>query len=527
MIQLDIDKVRLNDEKYVLNVINAIMIQKLIEGVGQKYDKCFNYYEGNEPQTHFDTEYDYKCKVVNLTKPIVDIATKTFIGELPDITTSGKKAEKEKISVFNQKLYNRQFDDHIYETMHYSSKCGTGFLAIYNKIGDTFPRFRELNPRFADCVYDCTLAKEHIMSYNIVQINDATNPTNIAMSKYVIYVYTKDRIYAFESPMTYTAQTTTPDAEKEIIIKPYFAWTMNGVGAYYVEHGFGDIPIVEFPNNAEYKGDAECVFDLIALYNEVLNNRCKNLYDVVNYILMIKNVRLGDEEETKKVITMLKQHHILPVEGDNVDAKFLSNPLDQAQLQKLADSIKDLIHLICRVPDLSGIDFSQNASDPIIKIKTKPLLDLCSDKEKKCNEPYLRVLRMILSWCKVNNPSEYGTYDFDLDIIRLVYSHALPSNDSDMVTMITNLASSKMANPEVLLQPLSFIPSVSDYIKGMEKWNEKVDKMKKENENKNVNGFNETNLERQNAKPLSKNQMDNKKNFDLGNAQKLSENKVE
>ena len=78
-------------------------------------------------------------------------------------------------------------------------------------------------------------------------------------------------------------------------------------------------PIVEFPNNAEYKGDAECVFDLIALYNEVLNNRCKNLYDVVNYILFLKNVRLGDEEETRKVVELLKRHHILPSMGVPAD----------------------------------------------------------------------------------------------------------------------------------------------------------------------------------------------------------------
>ena len=70
----------------------------------------------------------------------------------------------------------------------------------------------------------------------------------------------------------------------------------------------------------------------------------------------------------------------------NVDAKFLTNALDQAQLQKLADNIKDLIHFISRVPDLSGIDFSQNASDPIIKIKTKPLLviQLLKSRQNHC-----------------------------------------------------------------------------------------------------------------------------------------------
>ena len=93
--------------------------------------------------------------------------------------------------------------------------------------------------------------------------------------------------------------------------------------------------------------------------------------------------------------------------------------------------------------------------------------------------------------------------------------------------MITNLSNSGMANPEVLLQPLSFIPSVHDYIKGMDKWNEKVDSRKERLNNKDNNGgVNDTNIERQNQKPLTKDNMDNKQNFDRGNAKTLSEEKV-
>ena len=520
MIQLDFKKSELNNEQTMLEAINILFVRKIIEGQTQKYEKCFNFYEGKEPLTQFKEEYDYRCRVINLTKPIVDTATETFIGDLPDIVSSGKKTEKDKISVFNQKLYNRQFSNHIYETLHYSSKCGTGFLALYNRVGDTFPRFRELNPKFAEVVYDCTLEMNPLFAYYIVEKNDGESA---AQSKYVIYAYTEDKIYAFESPMTYVPQSTVPQADKQMFVIPYFAWkNANGEELSSVEHNFGDIPIIEFPNNADYTGDAECVFDLISLYNEVANNRCKNLYDVVNYILMIKNVRLGDDEETKKVVEMLKKHHILPVEGENVDAKFLTNPINQDQMQTLADSIKDLIHYICRVPDLSSVDFSQNASDPIIKIKTKPLLDLCKDKEKKCTGPYLRIINMVMNWCKKYS-SDFDEFNFDTEIISLKYTHTLPSNDTDMITMITNLQNSGMANPEVLLQELSFVPNVHEYIKGMKKWNESVDTRKKEIQDNNRSGVNETNIERQNSTPLTTSQMDNKKNFNEGNAYTQSE----
>ena len=75
-----------------------------------------------------------------------------------------------------------------------------------------------------------------------------------------------------------------------------------------------------------------------------------------------------------------------------------------------------------------------------------------------------------------------------------------------------------MANPEVLLQKLSFIPNVHDYEKGMDKWNEKVDIMKTKSDN-NKKGLNETNLERHNeTNPTSKDKQDNVKNFTKGGA---------
>ena len=516
MIQLDIKEQDLNNVDYVKRLINKIIITRMIEGESNKLTKCFDFYNGKAPVTYFKDSGDYKCQVINLTKPIVDIATETFIGEMPDITIKGNKKEKDKVSVLSQKLYDAGFDDHFYECCKYASKTGSGYFALFNELGDTFPRFREINPLYAECVYDCTLARKHVMSYYIVESNDGS-ANNIGLSRYIIYVYTKERIYAFESPMTYTAQSTKPYATKKMIIKPYFAWKKGEQELSYVNHDFGDIPLVEIPNNAEYIGDAECVFELISLYNGVQNNRCKNLYDVVNYVLMIKNVRLGDEEETKKVISMLKENRILPAEGDNVDAKFLSNPLNQEELQVLANNIKDLIHLISRVPDLSSVDFSQNASDPILKIKTKPLLDLCKDKEKKCTMQYKRIIKMVLHWCSLYS-KDYDTFDFDLSKTRLKYAHVLPSNDTDMANAIAILQNSKMANPEVLLQNLSFIPNVHEYIKGMEKWNEDIDKRKELNNNKN-NGINQTNIDRHNeTNPTGKDKMDNVSNFAKGGA---------
>ena len=70
MIQLDLDKSRLEDSSYILEVLNTILLNKIIEGENQRLQKCFDFYEGKEPQVSFKNDLEYECRVVNLTKPI-------------------------------------------------------------------------------------------------------------------------------------------------------------------------------------------------------------------------------------------------------------------------------------------------------------------------------------------------------------------------------------------------------------------------------------------------------------------------
>lgn len=535
MIRLNIRKEQLENEEEMLDIaisifrLNRVSFYDNNVSETERLEKCLKYYNGVEPLTVFEKNNGYKTRVINFAKPIVDIASQTFIGELPNITTTiNKNTEKDRISYFNQLLAKSGFAKAIKETAHYGSKCGRGILALFNEVGDKFPRFRELNPLFCDSVYSCDLAQEHLLSYLMID-DSVTEKGGIVRTYRNLYIYTKKRVYAYQTPVVRYGIANVPDANKDNV-RPFNAWrTSNGKELAWVTHDFNDIPIIEFPNNAEYRGDAEVVFDLIAFYNDLINNRGRNVNDIVNYVLMIKNARLGDEEQQKSFLDMLENNHILALEGDNVEARFLTNALNQEQLQLLQNNVKDMIHYISRVPDLSSVDFSQNASDPIIKIKTKPLLDLCKQKEDYFTEPYMKALSMIIAFCQKNDSENFGKYKFDLDKCTLKYTHALPSNDNDMITMITNLSNCGLANPEVLLENLTFIPNVHDYIEGMKQYNEYVDKRKKEKENisKQEIVANETNLQRQNATPLTTAQMDNKSNFNKGNANTISEEKVE
>ena len=186
----------------------------------------------------------------------------------------------------------------------------------------------------------------------------------------------------------------------------------------------------------------------------------------------------------------------------------------------------NLIHYITHIPDLTSDEFTQNASDPILKMKTKPLLDLCMEKEKWFNKSYLPLLETTLEFVKKNDKALYSKVNFEIDNIDLVYSHTLPSNDRDMVNNIVNLTNAGLISPRIALQGLSFIPNVDDYLVGVKEWNEYIDKRKENNKNENIKA-NDTNLQRQNQEPQTTDQEDNIDNATKGQSGKVSENKVE
>ena len=451
----------------------------------------------------------------NLVKPLCDTASNTFLGRVPDIVSNRGERESERISRFTLLQKHNDFEEEIADTELQASITGSGFLCLYADVGDTFPHYRSLDPLYTNVVYDCSVAMKRLFAYHIYY--DA----KLNGGAYVCIVYTKDKMFAYYTP---NISITT----KEIFVYPYQLFLLNGAEkSFESEHGFNDIPIFEFMNNKLCMGDCQPALSVIELYGKLQNNRFQNVDDIINYLLVIKNARIGDEKETQAALDLIQNNRMLPLEGVDSDAKFLSNPLNQTDIKTLAVEYKNLIHTITRIPDMASKDFTENASDPILKARTQPLLELCMEKEKWFNRSYLPMLETTLDFVKKNDKVLYEKVKFDIENIDLVYSHTLPSNDSDMANNIVNLGNQGLLDPRVALQSLSFIPNVDDYLKGVKEWNEYVDNRKQLNQNKINSGVNQTNLDRQNETPQTSDEFDNRKNAIKGIAQDISENKAE
>ena len=455
----------------------------------------------------------------NLVKPLCDTASNTFLGRVPDIVTTKGEREAERISRFSLTQKHYDFEEEIADVELQASITGSGFLGLYADINDTFPHYRSLDPLYTNVVYDCSIAMKRLFAYHIYY--DASADLGVK-GAYVCIIYTKDKMYAY-----YTPQISIP-TKMAFSVYPYNLFLIDGAErTYATEHGFRDIPIYEFMNNKLCMGDCKPALAVIELYGKLQNNRFQNVDDIINYLLVIKNARLGDEQETQAALDLIQNNRMLPLEGSDSDAKFLSNPLNQTDIKTLSTEYKNLIHTITRIPDLSSKEFTENASDPVLKMKTQPLLELCMEKEKWFNRSYIPMLQTTLDFVRDNDISLYEKIKFRVEDIDLVYTHTLPSNDSDTVNMIVNLSNQGLLNPRVLLQSVNAIPNVDEYLKGVKEWNEYIDKRKQNNQNKNNSGVNETNLKRQNEKPQTTDQYDNKTNAIKGIGQKISDDKVE
>lgn len=476
-----------------------------------------DFYDGTTPDGEF--------LLVNKWKYIVDVSSKVFIGQQFDLTTSGNKSDKASMRFLTDRFRERHLDVETSALGKSASNYGTAFLMVYNEQGDNFPRFKKLDPLSTNVVYKCDIAETPLLGFWINEVREIKGDTTQIF--YQVWVYLKDKMTILRTP--YSVGAFKCDFDK-MSLSSLFAG--NRENDLFFTHDFNDVPIVEFQNNSELKGDAECVAGAIVEYNKLRVNELKNVDDQINSLLVFKNVRLGNETERKEVFEIAKRESVLSIEGENVDAKFLNNPLDYQKTELVASALSKEIEYISHCPILSSNDFTQNASDPILKLKTKPMLDLAKGKEVLFTSSFMRVLQMVKDYGNNFSDANRGKYDFDMAKVILEYSHSLPSNDQDMITMITNLNNAKCLNPSVALQQLSFIDNVDSYISGAKEHNDyliSLDKKKSEiknieGENPSNNGANEHNLALINEKPLTSKELDNKRNFNLGNAQKLTEN---
>lgn len=155
-------------------------------------------------------------------------------------------------------------------------------------------------------------------------------------------------------------------------------------------HTYGEIPIVEFPNNHERLSDIELIVGMLDATNNMQSNRMDSIQQFVEYWVKFVNCEV-DEETFKK----MKENHALVVKSMNKDNKsdvdIMTQELNQTQSQVAKEDFVDNALSILAIPNKqgntggdtqgavelrNGWDFSKSRAklkDPLIKSCEKRL----------------------------------------------------------------------------------------------------------------------------------------------------------
>lgn len=181
-------------------------------------------------------------------------------------------------------------------------------------------------------------------------------------------------------------------------------------------HAFGDIPIVEYPNNAERISDIELVIDIL----DAMNNMQSNRMDAIEQFVQswVKFVNCDVDEEQFRKMKMLGALVVKSNNGENkADVDIMTQELSQTESQVAKGDLWDNALTILAIPNKqtntggdtqgavelrNGWDFSKTRAklkDPFVK-----------SSEKRLAKVVLNILRIS------GNDLGITTRDFDVQI---------------------------------------------------------------------------------------------------------------
>lgn len=341
------------------------------------------YYKGDQPilYRHKLTNEDITNKIVeNHAYEIVQFKVGQTYGEpIQFISRKDDETINKAVDTLNDFMADANKQEKDIKAGEWQSATGTSFKAVQPKNGD--------------------------VPFRIV----APTP----MNTYVVYNEST------EEPMLVVQELKDEDGNQ---YKMAFSDTMSFriIDSKVVEaklHTYGEIPIVEFPNNHERISDIELVVGMLDAINNMQSNRMDSIQQFVEYWVKFVNCEVDEETFAK-----MKMNHALTVKSINKDNKsdveIMTQELNQTQCQVAKDDLLDNLQAILAIPNResqnSGGDtqgaVSLRAGWDFSKTRAKQKDPIVKSAEKRLAIVTLNVLRL------AGNDLKLSPRDFDVQI---------------------------------------------------------------------------------------------------------------
>jgi len=209
------------------------------------------------------------------------------------------------------------------------------------------------------------------------------------------------------------------------------------------EHYFGSVPMIEYWNGEDEKGDYEGVLSLIDAYDLLQSDRMNDKQQFVDALLILYGCTLQTDDRGRSPGQQLREDKALSLPDSDARAEWLCKQLSEADTEVLKNAIKADIHKMSLVPDLTDDQFAGNSSGVAMRYKLLGLEQLTRIKER---------------WFREALRSRLGAYSRflicrgvaapDVRAVRMIFTRSLPVNELETAQTL-NILSGILPNEEL------------------------------------------------------------------------------
>lgn len=393
---------------------------------------------------------------VNLAKYITDVHTGYFAGQAIAYDYADDEKGKKLKDVLEPIFTNNYEDEENFKLASDASCYGAAYEIVMvtddskKKMSERL-RFAKLDSETTFMVVDNTPMQNPVCAIYMYekQVDQLTKA-----SEWYGYVYSANEIKQFKWSGNQATITDT------------------------AQHQFKDIPVIEYANGTDQKGDYEPITDLLDAISLATSNNTDDLQSIANAILAM----YGASGTDKKTIDEINQTKVAKLPTGS-QMEFVVKNINVDAIKYHMDTILRLIYQISQTPDLSSEDFGGNQSGVAMEFKLWGLEQARVQKVRNFQKALIKRINLILGMMNLSNGTDYDL----MQSVNIVFYKNLPKSENDLFDMVAKL--SGIVSDKTLLSQLPFIKDVEEEMK--QKQEEESEKAKQFMEN--YDGLGETN----------------------------------
>ena len=368
--------------------------------------------------------------VSNYCKYITDMSTGFFLGR-PIAYTTTEENKKKLNTLLDIFRYNDE-SAHNLELAEEASITGEGFEILYMD-ADAMIRFKSVPSEEVIIICEANLEENVLYALRRYRVYDFNGTTY----KDYVEIYDADNVRYYDYSGTRLTLTDT---------KPNF---------------FDDVPIIEYPNNKQRRGDFENVLTLVDAYNMTQSLSLDDLMDFTDAFLVIRGMGGTNEDDVRR----MRLNKVLEFDDTSGSAEWLIKNLNDSYIENLKNRLQTDIHKFSNIPDMSDDSFAGNATGVAIKYKLIGLEQIRSRKEREFKKALQRRIELISGMLKTKSIDAIDFRD-----VEITFTPNIPANTQEQAQIVKDLQG--VVSQKKLL---SLLPFVEDPVAELEELKKEVE----------------------------------------------------